>query len=150
MPTVVIPHHSSWHSLEPPSPRARIPKCAGKQRLAIEERIAGAIFVLAAFAFLPFAHRPSFKHSFSFVALLEGYLTAIQLGRSKLTIRKSFPSSPSRLRLRLGHPPGAEEGSCPCLISFTKSTALQDGSFQYELKLHRNTFDITQGISKTL
>ena len=30
---------------------SKLPKCAGKQRLAIEERIVGAIFVLAAFAF---------------------------------------------------------------------------------------------------
>ena len=69
--------------------RIRIPKCAGKQRLAIEERKdrRRGYFCPCGICLpsLPSpTDRPSFKHSFSFVALLEGYLTAIQLGRSGL------------------------------------------------------------------
>ena len=61
---------------------SKLPKCAGKQRLAIEERIVVRRgYFRPCGICLPFhpASRPSFKHSFSFVALLEGYLTAIQL-----------------------------------------------------------------------
>ena len=59
---------------------SQLPKCAGKQRLAIEERIVRRGYFRPCGICLPFSIvRPSFKHSFSFVALLEGYLTAIQL-----------------------------------------------------------------------